>query len=149
MRISQKCYYAFKAIFELAKHTDSKPLPMTAVAERQGISILFLQTIMRELKQGGFVESKRGKEGGYVLARKPGEITLGEVIRFIDGDPDLVDCGTPRKVTPCDKALFCPFIDVWREASERINKFFDGITFEDMVKKEKEKLYSNVIDYSI
>ena len=85
MQLSQKCQYAIRAVFQLAKEHGGGPIKIADVAEAQAIPPRFLELILGELKQGGFTESRRGKRGGYLLARPPAQITVGDIIRFVEG----------------------------------------------------------------
>jgi Rrf2 family protein len=148
MKISQKCSYALRAILELSKNTNFDPVTMKFISEKQGIPLLFLQMIMRELKQSGFVKSIRGKEGGYILNKKPSEIKMGDIIRFVDGELSLVECIGTGKESPCNSPFSCPFFDVWEEARKKLNDVFDSITFEELADRERTE-FNKVIDYSI
>src|SRR5580692_7619960 len=85
MNISVKGEYALQAIFDLATQRPGEPVRIGDIARRQSIPQKFLELILAGLKQGGFVESRRGAEGGYLLARLPEAITVGEVLRFVEG----------------------------------------------------------------
>src|ERR1041384_3166876 len=85
MNISVKGEYALQAIFDLASQPAGEPVKIAGIARRQKIPQKFLELILAGLKQGGFVESRRGAEGGYLLARPADQITVGEVIRFVEG----------------------------------------------------------------
>ena len=85
MNISVKGEYALQAIFDLASQRPGEPVKIADIARRQRIPQKFLELILSGLKQGGFVESRRGAEGGYLLARSPESISIGEVLRFIEG----------------------------------------------------------------
>ncbi|MCZ7586119.1 MAG: Rrf2 family transcriptional regulator [Deltaproteobacteria bacterium] len=80
--ISQKCYYAIKALFDLARYESDSPIKIGQIAERQAIPIRFLEAILRQLRQAGFVESRRGSDGGYLLAMRPMNIRLLDIIAF-------------------------------------------------------------------
>src|SRR5690349_23494435 len=88
MNISVKGEYALQAIFDLASQPQGEPVKIAEIARRQKIPQKFLELILAGLKQGGFVESRRGAEGGYLLARPADTITVGEVIRYIEGAKD-------------------------------------------------------------
>src|SRR5229473_6128344 len=88
MNISVKGEYALQAIFDLAANAGAEPVKIAEIARRQKIPQKFLELILASLKQGGFVESRRGAEGGYLLSRPPDTITVGEVLRFIEGPQD-------------------------------------------------------------
>ncbi len=84
MLVSQKCQYALRAIFELAKRTGQGPVKIAEIAEAQAIPVRFLEVILSQLKQGRFAVSQRGSEGGYQLARPPQELTVGEITRVAE-----------------------------------------------------------------
>ena len=92
MLISQKCQYALRAVFELAGNYGEGPIKMGQIAEAQAIPPRFLEVILGELKQAGFVESRRGAEGGYRLIRSPESLSVEEVIQFIEGPIGPVHC---------------------------------------------------------
>jgi len=92
MQISQKCQYALRAVFELARRPREAPVKVGDIAEAQAIPPRFLEIILNQLKRGGFVESRRGASGGYSLARSPDELTMGEIIRFVEGPFKPVSC---------------------------------------------------------
>lgn len=139
MKLSQKCQYALAAIFELARQGQGRPLTIGAISEAQQIPPPFLQGILRDMKGGGFVESRRGKEGGYILARDPRQIRVGDVIRFIDGDLAPVD-GLAADGTPRDSALRSdPFFPVWQEATRALQAVYDNTTIADIVEQDRMK----------
>src|SRR5262252_5833540 len=85
MNISVKGEYALQALIDLAAQPPGEPVKIADVARRQGIPQKFLELILASLKQGGFVESRRGAEGGYLLARSPDSVTVGDILRFVEG----------------------------------------------------------------
>ena len=92
MSVSSKCYYALRAVYALADHAGPEPMKIAEIAEREQIPIRFLEVILNQLKGGGFVQSRRGAEGGYRLARPAEHLTVGEIMRYIDGPIAPVDC---------------------------------------------------------
>jgi len=136
MHITYKGDYALKTILDLALHSQNGPVTIHALARRADIPIKFLEQILLELKRGGFVESRRGKVGGYLLAREPAKIKLGEIIRFIDGQIEPIAC-VDNKYKGCRQINQCAFRDVWRKVTESTSRIIDNITFEDLVKKNK------------
>src|SRR5437763_11550690 len=92
MSVSSKCYYAIRAIYALAEHGGTEPLKIAEIAERELIPIRFLEVILGQLKGGGFVQSRRGAEGGYRLARAADQLTVGEIMRYVDGPIAPVEC---------------------------------------------------------
>lgn len=147
MRITYRGDYALKTILELALHygLDSAPT-IHEISECMDIPAKFLEQILLDLKRGGFAESRRGKTGGYFLAKSPDKIRLGEVVRFIDGPIEPVACVNPR-YKGCNDIKSCIFRNIWEEVTASTSKIIDNITFEDLVKKLKRQ--EAVVSYSI
>lgn len=137
MAINQKCQYALRAIFELAKRKSASPCKIGAIADAQGIPVKFLENILSNLKCGGFVISSRGKDGGYSLARSADEITVGQIIRFVQGSLAPVEC-TGSDSDFCAFASDCVFHPLWEKARIALEEVYDGTTISDLV-KEQEK----------
>lgn len=137
MAITQKCQYALRAIYELAVRQGEGPCKIGAVAEAQGIPVRFLENILNGLKGAGFVDSARGKDGGYFLARPASAITVGEVIRFVQGGFRPVECGE-GEFDECSLYGSCVFRPLWEEAQTALEAVYDGTTFQDLVDKSEE-----------
>ena len=103
--LSKKSKYGLKALLELASDTDHGPMQASELAERQGLPRKFLEAILLELKRHGLLHSKKGRGGGYVLTRKPGDITIGQVIRVLDGPLALTPCVSQTAYRRCDECL--------------------------------------------
>ena len=131
MRISVKAEYALRAIFDLAAQPSGQPVKMAQIARRQKIPQKFLELILAGLKQGGFVESRRGAEGGYLLARPADSLTAGEVLRFVEGTPGAKSRGKRKAVTP--------FSQMWREVDEAVSEIVDRTTFAGLVRAWAER----------
>src|ERR1700690_461118 len=125
MNISVKGEYALHAIFDLALQKSGEPIRIADIAKRQRIPQKFLELILAGLKQGGFVESRRGAEGGYLLARSPNEITVGDVLRYIEGPRSN---GAAKGTTSPDD----PFADMWRRIDNCIADVVDKTTFAEL-----------------
>lgn len=149
MTVSAKCYYALRAIYALAEHRGPGPMKASEIAERQYIPIKFLEAILSQLKGGGFVNSRRGAEGGYHLARKPDEVTIGQVIRFIDGPVAPVDCVSQTRPKECEYPGHCPFFGFWGRVRQAIADVVDQTTFADMMKENEELGIPYVADWTI
>jgi Rrf2 family cysteine metabolism transcriptional repressor len=124
MNISVKGEYALEALFDLTAHRTGEPVKIAEIAKRQRIPQKFLELILASLKQGGFVESRRGAEGGYLLARPPENITIGEVLRFIEG-PQKTRSRARRKQES-------PFTEMWAQVNGAISDIIDRTTFADI-----------------
>jgi len=134
MHITYKGDYALKTILDLALHYGNSPVAIPDLAKRLDIPIKFLEQILLDLKRGGFVESRRGKVGGYLLAQPPSQIKLGDIIRFIDGPIEPIAC-VDKKYHGCNDIYKCIFRNIWGEVAKTTSKVIDSITFEDLVKK--------------
>ena len=137
MHITYKGDYALKTILDLAINYGSGAISIPDLAKRADVSIKFLEQILLELKKGSFVESRRGKIGGYLLSRHPSKITLGEVIRFIDGPVEPIAC-VRNGYKGCSDLHGCVFKEIWSQISESTSSIIDRINFEDLVKKSNK-----------
>ncbi len=131
MKISVKGEYALQAIFDLCAQPLGQPVKIADIARRQKIPQKFLELILASLKQGGFVESRRGAEGGYLLARPASQITVGEVHRFFEGGQNG-GSGLKRKQES-------PFDDLWRQVDHAVSGVVDQTTFADLQRSWAEK----------
>lgn len=137
MKITYKGDYALKAILDLAVHYDSGGLvTIHDLAKTSDMPIKFLEQVLIELKRGGFVESRRGKIGGYLLAKPPSQIKLGDIIRFIDGPIEPIAC-VEKKYSGCSDIYGCVFRKIWQEVTKATSDIIDGVTFEDLVNRIK------------
>lgn len=132
MILSQKCQYALRAVYEITLSEDEWPIKSGDIAERQAIPPRFLENILAQLKQGGFVDSKRGKEGGYMLPDPKREITVGEIIRFVQGPLVPVHCMTEGPGR-CELHGDCPFHGMWERARQAVIEVYDNTTMRDLI----------------
>ncbi len=138
MRITYKGDYALKAVLDLALHYDKGVVTIHDLAKRTDTPIKFLEQVLLDLKKGGFVESRRGKVGGYLLAKAPTQIKLGDVVRFIDGPIEPLAC-IERSYSGCKDIYKCIFRNIWREVTRCTSNIIDNITFEDLAKQVKSQ----------
>jgi Rrf2 family protein len=136
MRITYKGDYALKTILDLSLHYGDNPVTIHDLAKRADIPLKFLEQILLDLKRGGFVESRRGKVGGYLLAKGPSEIKLGDVIRFIDGPIEPITC-LEKNYSGCKDIYRCVLRPVWHQISRATTNIVDNITFADLLRKLK------------
>ena len=146
MRITFKGDYALKAVLDLALHHKKGVITIHDMAKHIDAPIKFLEQVLLELKRGEFIESRRGKNGGYLLARSPAEIKLGEVIRFIDGPIEPIAC-LEKVYSSCDDLYRCVFRKVWQEITRATKDIIDNITFQDLA--EQVRLQKETIVYQI
>jgi Rrf2 family iron-sulfur cluster assembly transcriptional regulator len=134
VKVSTRGDYASRALLSLALHTG-QPLPTSVrdIAERTGLPQPYLEQILLALKGAGLVRSKRGVGGGYVLAREPEEITLGQIVSAVDGPIQAGDFGEPHKNGACDHEGQCVLLSVWSEVGQHMRHHLDSFTLADMV----------------
>jgi Rrf2 family cysteine metabolism transcriptional repressor len=137
MNISVKSEYALLAIFDLAMQPEGEPVKIADIARRQKIPQKFLELILASLKQGGFVESRRGAEGGYRLAKPASEITVGSVLKFTEE-------GKKAK-----RAAANPFTQVWQDVDDAVSAILDHTTFAELARRWKQSQTRYVANWQI
>ena len=148
--VSQKCQYAVRAVFELARRHGQGPVKISDIAEAQAIPLRFLQVILNQLRRACFVESRRGAEGGYFLVRQPDRVTVGEVIQFIEGPQVPVACMMSTKAAAeCSLYGNCVFAGMWQRAAKAMSDVYDGTSFQDLVDDERSMGKTALFAYSI
>lgn len=141
MTTSVKGEYALHALFDLVTQESNGPVKIADIARRQKIPQKFLELILSSLKQGGFVESRRGADGGYLLARPSDAITIGEVLRHIDG---ARDSGARSR-----KRIETPFSNMWTQVDRAVSAVIDHTTFADLARSWKDKQNKYVPNWDI
>jgi Rrf2 family cysteine metabolism transcriptional repressor len=141
MNISVKGEYALHAVFDLSSQPPGQPVRIADIAKRQKIPQKFLELILASLKQGGFVESRRGAEGGYLLARTADAIKVGEVLRFIEGTRD--EKSRVRRLGDS------PFSDMWQMVNQAVSEILDETSFADLRRAWKDKRAKFVPNWEI
>ena len=142
MKITYKGDYALKAIFQLALRYDEGEMGVMSIndiASLGDMPVKFLEQILLILRKGNFVKSKRGINGGFILARPPKEITIGEVVRFIEGPIGPISCIEKECYKGCKDLTSCIFRDVWKEVRDAVSSIVDTLTFDDLIMKYKAK----------
>jgi Rrf2 family cysteine metabolism transcriptional repressor len=143
MKLSTRTRYGIRAVIELAQYEGGRPLQLKAIAERQDISIKYLEQLMGVLRSAGFIRSVRGAKGGYVLARPPAQITLYEVFRALEGPVTTTEC--VEDANGCERSADCAARKVWTQVEEAIRKVLTGITLADMI----EPPHDSTTEYQI
>jgi Rrf2 family protein len=139
MRFSAKAEYGVKAILELATQPRQGPVQVRNIAKNQGLPVRFLEQVMNSLKKAGLVESIRGSQGGYLLNRSPKEITLGDVLKAIDGQMTEKRCISDRKRPRCEDAGNCVVQDIWVEVKQSFIDILNSITLQDLCDRKRQK----------
>ena len=139
MKVSTRGDYASRALLSLALHDDTAggPTSVRDVADRTGLPQPYLEQILLALKGAGLVRSKRGVGGGYVLARPPEEITLGQIVSAVDGPISAGDFGEPHTNGACDHEGQCVLLAVWMEVGHYMRTYLDSFTLADMVDRAR------------
>jgi Rrf2 family protein len=138
VRLSAKGEYAVKALLDLALHAGEDLRPIQDIARRQGIPQRYLEQVLLQLKRAGFLVSRRGSAGGYRLGRPPDQITVGAVLRAIEGEPAGTEAGrrggrSPHADDTGDLA------DLWREIDLAVSGVIDRVTLEDLRRRAEER----------
>jgi Rrf2 family cysteine metabolism transcriptional repressor len=148
MAITQKSRYALRATLELAVRFGQGPTSISEIAKAQAIPARFLEAILAQLKRAGLVESRRGNEGGYVLARQPARISVGDVLRVVQGTlADPSSAGRGHGSAP--HAASAVFVPIWEEAVQLASSVYDAATFQILIDRYRTALGNNAPDYSI
>jgi Rrf2 family protein len=139
VKVSTRGDYASRALLSLALHAGDteRPTAVRDIAERTGLPQPYLEQILLALKGAGLVRSKRGVGGGYVLARDPSEITLGQIVSAVDGPIVAGDFGEPHQNGACDHEGQCVLLAVWADVGQRMRDHLDSYTLADMVRQAR------------
>lgn len=134
MRVSTKGRYGLKAVVDLAINNADGQITLKSIAQRQGISENYLEQLFASLKKSGIVKSVRGAQGGYMLSRPAEKITVGDVLRSLEGALCPAECIDLDFPTECEKVDTCATAPVWVKLRDKINEVVDSITIDDLVK---------------
>ncbi len=135
MKISTRGRYGTRMMLDLAAHHDQGPTPLREIANRQDLSVKYLEQLIIPLKAAGYIRSVRGARGGYTLARKPDKISVGQIIKVLEGGLSLVDCVEDPKL--CEREKNCPTRDIWLRMSERLMEELSSLTLSDVLDGKK------------
>jgi Rrf2 family protein len=136
MKISTTIRYGIRALCELASQDNNEPIQIRDIALNQDLTPRYLEQIFHKLKKSGFIKAQRGCKGGYSLLKDPAKITIGDIVRSLEGPIELVYCvGSKNTVGKCPRENNCPTKILWEEISERISHYFDSVTLRDLCQK--------------
>lgn len=137
MKITTKGRYGLRALIDLAGFSEIEPVSISSIAARQGISERYLEQLMTLLKKAGLIKSIRGAGGGYVLAKDMGEVSVGDVLRALEGSLESVECAGFNQEDSCEAAGGCVTKYVWQRINESINRTVDEISLRQLVEESR------------
>lgn len=132
MMISTRGRYALRVMVDLAEHYRDGYIPMKIIAQRQGISLKYLEQILPSLTKSGMIEGLQRKGGGYRLTAEPGKYRVGDILRITEGDLAPVAC-LCHDAKVCERAGNCKTLPMWKEFYRITRDYFDGITLSDLM----------------
>lgn len=135
MMISTKGRYALRVMLDLAIHNTGRYIPLKDIAERQGISVKYLENILSSLSRVEMVDATRGKGGGYRLSKSPAEYSAGEIIRMAEGGLAMVSCLRDDR-RGCEKADQCLSLPLWEGLDKVVSEYLDSYSLADLLEKE-------------
>lgn len=133
MKLSTKGRYGLRAMVDLVLNSKEENLSLKSISKRQNISMNYLEQIISVLKKSGYVKSTRGARGGYSLAKSPDDISVGDILRALEGNLNPVDCALVNENKQCDDVDCCITKVVWKKISDSINDVVNNISLQDLV----------------
>ena len=146
MKLSTRSRYGTRLMLDMAQHYQEGPIHLSQVAQRQGISVKYLEQIIIPLKKAHYVESVRGPKGGHMLAKPPEFITVGEIVALLEEGCSLVECSEHAEI--CERSPDCPTRLIWREAAQAMFDKLKAISLADLLasgpRKKKPGVQENI-----
>ena len=137
MIVSTKGRYALRVMVHFAQRGGEEYIPLKEIAEAEGISQKYLESIMSVLSKAGFVDAVHGKGGGYRLNREPRDYTIGSILKLTEGSLNVASC-TTQGAAACSRSECCQALPMWEKLDKMIDDFFEGITLADLLQETKE-----------
>jgi Rrf2 family iron-sulfur cluster assembly transcriptional regulator len=135
MKLSTRSRYGLRLMLDMAQHCQEGLVQLGDVAQRQDVSVKYLEQIIIPLKKANYIDSVRGPKGGHILTKAPEEITVGEIVALLEEGTSLVECTDNAEA--CERADFCPTRLIWKEVSEAIFDRLRAVTLADLVEKSR------------
>ncbi len=145
MKLSTKTRYGTRMILEMAQHYGQGAIQLREIANRQDISLKYLEQIIRPLKEADYIKSFRGAKGGHILSKPPEEITVGEIVAVLEGGDTLIHCD--KDPEDCERVDTCLTRYLWIEAAKAMFQRLSSITFADLITLKKDVCKNKFIDY--
>ena len=137
LKLSTKGQYGVRAMFELAKNYENGPLSIKEIAQRQDVSVSYLEQLLNKLRKSKLISSQKGPGGGYVMNRKPEEISVGMILNSLEGPVAITQCLDPS-TKGCKRVDGCVAHLLWKSLGEKIEDFLETINLKDLVKEESK-----------
>ncbi len=127
-------------MYELSTYGDDQSVSLKEIAKNQGLSLSYLEQLFSTLKKERLIISQRGAKGGYKLAKPPQKISVGDIIRAVEGPIEFSECVGGAENYECNKSSMCVTKDVWQEVNDSVNSVIDNITLQDLLDKNQKKV---------
>lgn len=138
MKLSTKGRYGLRALIDLALYSEEEAVSISSIAARQNISESYLEQLAAKLKKAGIIKSIRGASGGYRLARDPEEISVGDILRALEGSLEAVECAGLKEENTCGEADFCVTKYVWKRINDSISQTVDDIKLDRLLEESRK-----------
>lgn len=137
LRLSSKGEYGVRAMFEIARDYQKGPVTIKEISRRQGMSVSYLEQLLNKLRRDGLIKSRRGPGGGYILGKKPADISIGVILNTLEGPVAITNCLAPKAGQPeCNRIEKCVTRLLWKSLGEKINNFLETISLKDLLQEE-------------
>ncbi|MBL7071835.1 MAG: Rrf2 family transcriptional regulator [Candidatus Omnitrophica bacterium] len=147
MGISTKSTYGIRAMFELALHHGRNPISVSYISGRESISIPYLEQLLSKLRRNGLVRSVRGPKGGYILSKKPKDITVGDIVRILDGGITPVHCVNSNNKKNCKMIDKCVTKTVWKKLKNAVDETLDSVSLKDLCSDAKKMGIDKTVEH--
>ncbi len=137
LKLSTKGQYGVRAMFEIAKSYPDGPITIKEIAQKQGVSAAYLEQILNRLRKDGLIKSLRGPGGGYVLSKKPNDISVSRILKALEGPITITQCLNPKS-NACSRVEGCVARLLWKSLGEKIERFLETISLNDLMKEESK-----------
>lgn len=138
MKLSTRAKYGLRALIDLGLYSQKEVVSIQSIAKRQNISVSYLEQLMAKLKKAGLVESTRGAQGGYRLGKPETEISVGDILRVLEGSLDAVDCPGNDPESSCEGSDLCVAKYVWKRINDSINRAVDSLMLSELVEESRK-----------
>lgn len=138
MKFSTKGRYGLRALIDLAVHANGSHVSVIQIAERQGVSMNYLEQVFSVMRKANIVKSIKGAQGGYVLQKKPEDLLVGDLLRILEGDINLVELEQNETSDSMSILRRCLYQHVWNPMTNRLNELLDSMTLEDLAEEYRQ-----------